>query len=137
MQAVFQITILVSSYEEAIAFYVSTLGFELLEDTRISDHRRWVVVSATGGCALVLALPENDAEAQVVGRQTAGRVAFFLGTDNIQRDYNDYLTKGVTFIQAPIVSEYGTVAIFTDPFGNKWDLIQHPPQHKFALLSGT
>lgn len=133
MQSVFQLTLLVPDYDEAIAFYVGKLGFELIEDTPISEGIRWVVVKANEGAALVLARAENEAERRAIGEQTAGRVAFFLATNDIDRDFERYEELGVGFSQSPTELPHGVVAIFADPFGNKWDLIQLPKDHRFGL----
>ena len=129
MQAIFQVTLLVDDYDEGLDFYVTKLGFTLLENTPLNETTRWVVVSAgegTEGCALVLAKPTSIDESAVVGKQTAQRVGFFLRTDDIERDYEVYQSHGVRFLQEPITHDYGTVAIFEDPFGTKWDLVQKP-----------
>lgn len=135
MQSIFQITLLVPDYDEALSFYVGQLGFELIEDTRINDQIRWVVVGVGNGCALLLAKPDNQSEAALIGNQTASRIGFFLGTNDILRDYEAYTEVGVSFIQEPIKHDHGSVAIFEDPFGNRWDLIEHPNGHHFKLTS--
>ena len=134
MQALFQITLLVSDYDEALGFYVSKLGFKLIEDSRIDDQKRWVVVSPGSGCAILLAKAVGDQKASI-GAQAGGRVGFFLGTDDFRLDYDRYRALGINFIREPIETEYGTVAVFEDLYGNQWDLIQHVVGHHFSLAS--
>ena len=136
MQSIFQITLLVPDYDQAIGFYYGKLGFEIIEDTRIDDSHRWVVIGVNGGCNLVLATPENAEQVAVVGQQVGGRVGFFLATDDIHRDFALYKNQEVEFIQNPTRLPHGTVAIFKDPFGNSWDLIELPHDHRAALESG-
>jgi catechol 2,3-dioxygenase-like lactoylglutathione lyase family enzyme len=132
MQSLIQITLVVDDYDDALAFYVGKLGFQLLEDTQLDEHKRWVVISCGEGAALLLAKAEGEQQ-QAVGHQTGGRVGFFLGTDNFVRDYKAYCSMGVIFVREPETSEYGTVAVFQDLYGNLWDLIEHRPGHRFAL----
>jgi catechol 2,3-dioxygenase-like lactoylglutathione lyase family enzyme len=129
MDSIFQVTLLVADYDQAVEFYVSTLGFELLEDTRLDESTRWIVVSPSKkgqGCALVLAKANNPSEASALGQQTGNRVSFFLLTDDVGQDYKALRSHGVKFVSEPITHDYGTVAIFEDPFGTKWDLIEKP-----------
>ncbi len=124
-QQLARIAIVVRDYDEAIAFYTERLGFELIEDTRISDVKRWVVVSPPGSeCALLFARAATDEQAACIGNQAGGRVILFLYTDNFERDYNRYRSNGIEFIRHPHDEEYGRVAVFVDLYGNKWDLIQ-------------
>ncbi|MFT7245862.1 MAG: catechol 2,3-dioxygenase-like lactoylglutathione lyase family enzyme [Candidatus Azotimanducaceae bacterium] len=132
MQSLIQITLVVDDYDDALAFYVGKLGFQLLEDTQLDEYKRWVVISCGEGAALLLAKAEGEQQ-QAVGHQTGGRVGFFLGTDNFGRDYKAYCSMGVIFVREPETSEYGTVAVFQDLYGNLWDLIEHRPGHRFAL----
>ena len=119
------ITVLVPDYDEAIAFFTGALGFELVEDTQLSETKRFVRVRPRGGeTALLLAQPKNDAERTAIGNQTGGRVAFFLHTDDFARDHAAFEAAGVAFIEKPRHEPYGTVAVFRDPFGNLWDLVQ-------------
>lgn len=117
--------ILVRDYDEAIAFYVGMLGFVLAQDTPLSATERWVVVSpdkdASGGIRLARAT--NDRQAQAVGDQAGGRVFLYLETDDFARDYAAYVARGVCFVEPPRVESYGTVAVFADLYGNRWDLI--------------
>ncbi|WP_296698402.1 VOC family protein [Algoriphagus sp.] len=120
-----QISILVNDYDEAIAFYSKTLGFELLEDTQLSETKRWVRVSPPGStCHLLLAKAANDTQESQVGFQSGGRVFLFLYTDDFWRDYNIYTERGVEFIREPSEEEFGTVSVFKDLYGNLWDLIE-------------
>jgi len=133
MQSLIQITLVVDEYDAALAFYVGKLGFQLLEDTQIDEYKRWVVVSCGHGAAIVLAKADGELQQQAVGQQAGGRVGFFLGTDDFARDYAAYRSKGVNFVREPATSEYGTVAVFEDLYGNLWDLIEHQPGHRFSL----
>ena len=124
-QLIANITLVVSDYDEAIAFYVDALGFELLEDTQLSDMKRWVRVAPPGAeTALLLAKADGPEQAAAIGNQTGGRGGFFLHTDDFARDHAAMLSKGVKFREEPRHESYGTVAVFEDPFGNLWDLIE-------------
>lgn len=125
-QHIARVTLVVDDYDEAIAFYTQKLNFELLEDTQLNAHKRWVLVAPPGGtsCALLLAKAANPTQSQHVGNQTGGRVGFFLFTDDFWRDYNDLTAKAVHFVRPPSEEEYGTVAVFEDLYGNLWDLVQ-------------
>ena len=120
------ITLLVPDYDAGIAFYVGQLGFTLIEDRAMSAAKRWVLVAPPGSRETRLLLAKADTPAQTarIGDQTGGRVAFFLTTDDFARDHAAMLAKGVVFLEAPRAEPYGTVAVFRDPFGNKWDLIE-------------
>jgi catechol 2,3-dioxygenase-like lactoylglutathione lyase family enzyme len=120
------VTLLVEDYDEAIAYYTGKLGFALLEDTRISASKRWVVVAPQGstGNGLLLARAAHEEQRRAVGRQSGGRVFLFLFTDDFQRDYLAYGQRGVVFSEQPRQEPYGVVAVFTDLYGNRWDLIQ-------------
>ncbi len=133
MQSIFQITLLVPDHDEAIAFYSGQLGFNLIEDTKIDDQNRWVVVGTDAGCHLVLAKTATASETAAMGNQVGGRVGFFLATDDIERDFELYRGNGVVFVQNPTELPHGKVAIFEDPFGNQWDLIELPHGHRAAL----
>lgn len=121
-----QIAIVVADYDEAIAFYTHKLHFTLLEDTVLSETKRWVRVAPPGAkeCSLLLAKAANAEQQSRVGNQTGGRVFLFLHTDNFQRDYQNLLLQGITIIRPPSNEAYGTVAVFEDLYGNLWDLIQ-------------
>jgi len=120
------VTVVVRDYDEAIAFYVDAVGFELLEDTRIDDEKRWVVVAPRGAreAGLLLARASAAEQEARVGDQTGGRVGWFLNTDAFDDDYERMRTAGVTFEEAPRREPYGKVAVFRDLYGNRWDLIQ-------------
>ena len=119
-----QVSIVVKDYDEAINFYTNKLGFELTEDTRLSETKRWVLVSPPGSsCKLLLAKAANDEQKSRIGNQTGGRVFLFLHTDDFWRDYNRYMQNNIEFVRPPSVEEYGTVAVFKDLYGNMWDLI--------------
>ena len=120
------ITILIADYDDAIAFYVGVLGFDLIEDTRLSDKKRWVLVAppGSGETRLLLARADGPQQSAAIGNQSGGRVFLFLQTDNFSRDHETMLQKGVRFLEEPRCEPYGTVAVFEDPFGNKWDLIE-------------
>ena len=120
------VTVVVPDYDAAIAFYVGKLGFQLIEDTRQSGSKRWILVSPPGAAEsrLLLAKADSDRQYQAIGNQTGGRVFLFLATDDFDRDYAAYMRAGVEFVEEPRVEPYGKVAVFRDPFGNKWDLIQ-------------
>jgi catechol 2,3-dioxygenase-like lactoylglutathione lyase family enzyme len=119
------ITLLVKDYDEAISFYTTSLRFTLVEDTDMGDGKRWVLVTPPGGetTALLLAKASTPQQNNSVGSQTGERVCLFLYTDNFWRDYKDMKSKGVTFLEEPRVEEYGTVVVFQDLYGNKWDFI--------------
>ncbi len=119
--------IVVRDYDEAIDFYVGTLGFELVQDEyQPEQDKRWVVVAPPGSTEsqLLLARAANDEQSSRIGNQTGGRVFLFLYTDDFQRDYEAYKARGVRFVREPKTEEYGTVAVFEDLHGNLWDLIE-------------
>ncbi|HEV8393425.1 MAG TPA: VOC family protein [Vicinamibacterales bacterium] len=125
-QTIALVTLVVRDYDEAIAFFTQTLKFVLVEDTYVPEQdKRWVVVAppGAGSTGLVLGRASTDEQRAAVGRQTGGRVAFFLRTDDFWRDHRDLVTAGVTFVRAPRVEPYGTVAVFADLYGNLWDLV--------------
>jgi len=126
MQRLALATLLVRDYDEAIAYYVGALGFILQEDTMISPAKRWVVVAPAldSGGALLLALADTEAQRASLGRQTGGRVGFFLHTDNFMRDYTRMQAAGVDFQEEPRHEPYGTVVVFADLYGNRWDLLE-------------
>lgn len=126
-QSIDQLSLVVRDYDEAIAFYVGTLGFTLVEDTAMpAQAKRWVVVAppGTGGVRLLLARAVGEAQLARVGDQTGGRVFLFLYTDDFWRDFNAYTARGVVFVREPKDEPYGTVAVFQDLYGNLWDLVQ-------------
>jgi catechol 2,3-dioxygenase-like lactoylglutathione lyase family enzyme len=120
------IAILVKNYDEAIAFYTKKLNFTLVEDSKLSETKRWVLVKPKGDgqCCLLLAQASTEQQAGMVGDQTGGRVFLFLYTDDFWRDYNNMLEQQIHFVRPPIKESYGTVAVFEDLYGNRWDLIE-------------
>jgi catechol 2,3-dioxygenase-like lactoylglutathione lyase family enzyme len=126
------LALVVRDYDEAIAFYTQKLGFELLEDTyQPEQDKRWVVVAPkeSNGATLLLARAFKPQQEAFVGNQAGGRVFLFLATDDFERDYQTFLERGVTFVREPKTTEYGTVAVFEDLYGNLWDLIKYAPDH--------
>jgi catechol 2,3-dioxygenase-like lactoylglutathione lyase family enzyme len=125
-QAITAVSLVVRDYDEAIAFYTRTLGFVLLEDTPREPGKRWVMIAPPGSpeCRLLLAKAKNEAEAKCIGQQTGGRVFLFLHTDDFWRDYRRMQAGGVKFCEEPREEAYGTVVVFEDLYGNKWDFIQ-------------
>ena len=124
MQRLAFLSILVPSYEAGLAFFVDTLGFDLLEDTDLGD-KRWVKVAPKGAeTAFLLARAATPEQVAAIGQQGGGRVWLFLETDDFARDHEVFLANGVTFEEPPRHEPYGTVAVFNDPFGNRWDLIE-------------
>ncbi|MBK6777799.1 MAG: VOC family protein [Flavobacteriales bacterium] len=128
MQRIAQLALVVADYDEAIAFYTEKLGFALVEDTRLSDTKRWVVVAPPGntGCTLLLAKAVTDEQRSRIGNQTGGRVFLFLHTDDLKRDHVRLLEQGVTIVRPIAVEAWGTVLVFADLYGNLWDLIEPP-----------
>jgi catechol 2,3-dioxygenase-like lactoylglutathione lyase family enzyme len=121
------VSLVVRDYDEALGFFIGTLGFELLEDSYVPElEKRWVVVKprGTSGTHLLLARASSEEQASRVGNQTGGRVSFFLYTDDFWRDYEAYRAKGIRFVRPPKREPYGTVAVFEDLYGNRWDLLQ-------------
>src|SRR5215475_1662449 len=122
-QSIVLVALVVSDYDEAIDFYVNTLGFSLVEDTYIPEQdKRWVVVSPPGASEsrLLLARAVGAEQAARIGNQTGGRVFLFLHTDDFWRDFHAYQTKGIIFVRAPQEESYGTLAVFQDLYGNLW-----------------
>jgi len=126
------VSLVVRDYEEALAFYVGTLGFRLVEDTPVpAQGKRWVVVSPGGsGAHLLLAKASSQDQLSRVGNQTGGRVFLFLYTDDCLRDCREFKSKGVRFVREPEQQPHGTVAVFADLYGNQWDLIQPNAQNR-------
>jgi catechol 2,3-dioxygenase-like lactoylglutathione lyase family enzyme len=120
------VALLVRDYDEAIAFFVGVLGFRLVEDTALGNGKRWVLVSPGGGASVLLARAATPEQQAHVGNQTGGRVAFFLHTNDFERDHRDFSARGVRFVEGPRSEAYGKVAVFLDLYGNKWDLIERP-----------
>ncbi|WP_260582617.1 VOC family protein [Sphingopyxis sp. PET50] len=128
-QSLAHIALVVRDYDETIDFYVGTLGFTLVaDDYQPAQDKRWVLVAPPGnppgGATILLARAANDEQASFIGNQSGGRVFLFLQTDDFRRDYQRLLDKGVRIARAPVEADYGTVAVFLDLYGNKWDLIE-------------
>jgi catechol 2,3-dioxygenase-like lactoylglutathione lyase family enzyme len=121
-----QVTLVVRDYDEAIAFFTKVMRFQLIEDTALAGGKRWVVVAPAGnrGAAILLAKAASDDQTNHVGNQTGDRVSFFLETDDFWEDHRHLISHGVIFAEPPREEPYGTVAVFRDLYGNKWDLIQ-------------
>jgi len=126
MQTLGHVALVVREYDEAIAFFTRTLGFHLVEDTVLSDQKRWVVVAPPGsqGTTLLLARAATPEQASHIGNQTGGKVFLFLQTDDFWRDYHQLKSRNVNFVRPPSEESYGTVAVFEDLYGNQWDLLQ-------------
>lgn len=125
-QYIAQFALVVKDYDEAIDYYTKKLNFELIEDTKQSEEKRWVLVKPKGSSetAILLAKAVNEEQKSRVGNQTGGRVFLFLYTDNFWRDYNQMQEKGIKFIKEPKEEAYGTVAVFEDLYRNIWDLLE-------------
>jgi catechol 2,3-dioxygenase-like lactoylglutathione lyase family enzyme len=119
------ITLLVKDYDEAIEFFTGKLGFTLIEDTPVSESKRWVVISPPGssGCNILLAKAVGEEQQSRVGNQTGGRVFLFLYTDDFDRDYQNLIDQDIAIVREPRVETYGKVAVFSDLYANLWDLI--------------
>ena len=124
-QQIFAVTLVVPDYDRALEFYVGKLGFNVIEDID-QGNKRWVTIAPPGasGPSLVLGRAEDDAQRAAIGNQTGGRVFLFLQTDDFARDHAAMLKAGVTFEEPPRREDYGTVAVWRDPFGNRWDLLE-------------
>ena len=135
-QRIAHIALLVKDYDEAIEFYTKKLDFALLEDTRIDEKKRWVLIAPPGAteCCLLLAKAANERQIESLGNQTGGRVGFFLFTDDFWRDYNKMTERNISFVRPPTEFEYGTVAVFEDLYGNMWDLIE-PNENNKGLIN--
>ena len=132
-QSIATLSLVVHDYDEAITYYTGALGFRLVEDrpqpTASQPDKRWVLVAPpgadnAGACRLLLAKAKNATELAAVGNQTGGRVFLFLHTDDFHRDHRAFQARGVEFLEAPRKEDYGTVAVFRDLYGNKWDLLE-------------
>lgn len=131
-QRIAHVALVVKDYDDAIEFYTQKLDFSLLEDTRIDENKRWVLIAPPGAkeCCLLLAKAANERQAESIGNQTGGRIGFFLFTDDFWRDYNKMKEREVSFVRTPTEFEYGTVAVFEDLYGNLWDLIEPNKNNK-------
>ncbi|WP_411065856.1 VOC family protein [Vibrio rotiferianus] len=125
-QQIGNVALVVENYDDAIEFYTQKLQFTLVEDTDLGGGKRWVQVSPpnSNGTNLLLAQASTEAQSHVVGNQTGGRVFLFLQTNDFWRDYELMKSNGVVFLEEPRVEEYGTVVVFQDLYGTKWDLLQ-------------
>lgn len=129
-QTIGYVSLVVRDYDEAISFFTQTLGFDLIEDAPSKDRegcdKRWVLIAprSSRGAQILLAKASNEEETSRIGNQTGGRVFLFLQTDDFWRDYNALKKKGVKFVREPKEENYGTVAVFADLYGNRWDLLQ-------------
>ena len=134
-QRIAHVALVVEDYDDAIEFYTQKLEFELLEDTRIDDQKRWVMVAPPGAkeCCLLLAKANGDRQRASIGNQTGGRVGLFLFTDDFWRDYNKMVQREIRFVRLPTDFDYGTVAVFEDLYGNLWDLIE-PNENNKGLI---
>ena len=121
------VSLVVRDYDEAVAFFTGALQFNLVEDTDLGNGKRWVVVAPSkgAGTALLLAKARTASQEDHIGNQTGGRVFLFLSTDDFWRDYQEMASRGVRFAEEPRREEYGTVAVFLDLYGNRWDLVEY------------
>jgi catechol 2,3-dioxygenase-like lactoylglutathione lyase family enzyme len=131
-QRIAHIALVVKDYDEAIDFYTKKLDFILLEDTKLDEEKRWVLVAPPGSkqCSLLLAKAANERQSESIGNQTGGRVGFFLFTDDFWRDFNKMTDRKINFVRPPNKFDYGTVAVFQDLYGNMWDLIEPNEKNK-------
>jgi len=131
-QRIAHITLVVKDYDEAIEFYTKKLDFRLLEDTKLNEEKRWVMIAPSGSkeCSILLAKATNEEQSKSIGNQTGGRVFLFLFTDNFWRDYNKMIDRAINFVRLPTEYEYGRVAVFQDLYGNLWDLIEPNESNK-------
>lgn len=125
-QRIAHIALVIEDYDEAIQFYTEKLNFTLVEDTVLTETKRWVLVAPKGAneCHLLLAKAANDDQKSRIGNQTGGRVFLFLHTDDFWRDYNRLIDKEIKIVRTPTEESYGTVAVFEDLYGNLWDLVE-------------
>ena len=126
IQQIAHVTLLVNDYDEAIKFYTEKLYFNLVENTYLSETKRWVLIAppGSGGCSLLLAKAASEEQRRSVGNQAGGRVFLFLYTDNFKKDYQNLISQGISIEREPSNESYGTVAVFKDLYGNLWDLIE-------------
>ena len=118
------IALVVRDYDEAIAFFTQKIGFTLIEDTKLSETKRWVRIGLDDGAEILLARADGEVQEAAIGNQHGGRVGFFINTDNFEREYRRLLAAGVEFARPPKREDYGIVAVFRDLYGNLWDLIE-------------
>ena len=134
-QSIVHIALVVRDYDEAIDFYVNTLGFELLDDTyQPEQDKRWVVVAPPGGSGttILLARASKPEQEPFIGNQAGGRIFLFLNTDDFWRDFDRLKQRGVRIVREPKQQDYGMVAVFADLYGNQWDLLQLNDHHPIA-----
>ena len=138
-QFIAHLALVVKDYDEAINFYSQKLGFRLIEDTVLSETKRWVIVAppGTGDCSILLAKANGAEQLKAVGNQTGGRVFLFLYTDDFYRDFRTMVEKGIHFIRPPVKETYGIVAVFEDLYGNLWDLIEPSAKEKINKLRNS
>jgi len=136
MQTLGHVALVVRDYDEALAFFTGTLNFKVIEDTRLSEDKRWVLIAPPGspGTSLLLARAATPEQVSRIGNQTGGRVFLFLHTDDFWRDYREMIARKVKFTRPPSEESYGTVAVFEDLYGNQWDLLQLRPGHVLGTL---
>lgn len=135
-QSIAHVALVVKDYDESIAFFTKKLNFTLVEDTyQPEQDKRWVVVAPPGssGTSLLLARASNSEQETFIGKQSGGRVFLFLATDDFWRDYNDMIAKDIHFVREPKTTDYGTVAVFEDLYGNLWDLLEFVPGHPMRI----
>ena len=135
-QRLAHIALVVNDYDEAIRFYTEKLHFDLVEDTQLSDTKRWVIVKPRGtdGCSLLLAKAATEEQRSRVGNQTGGRVFLFLHTNDFKKDYQNLLDNQIEIVRQPQQEIYGMVAVFKDLYGNLWDMIEPANTKKNDLL---
>jgi catechol 2,3-dioxygenase-like lactoylglutathione lyase family enzyme len=134
-QSLLHTALVVRDYDEALAFYVGKLGFDLIEDTyQPEQDKRWVVVAPPGssGSTILLARASKPEQERFIGDQAGGRVFLFLKTNDFERDYARYVAAGIEFVRPPTQFDYGKVAVFKDLYGTLWDLVEHVPDHALA-----
>jgi catechol 2,3-dioxygenase-like lactoylglutathione lyase family enzyme len=137
-QSIVHVALVVRDYDEAIQFYTEKLNFTVIEDAyQPQQEKRWVLIAPPGskGTSLLLARASAPEQERVIGNQTGGRVFLFLGTDDFWRDFRRMTALGITFVRAPKVESYGTVAVFEDLYGNLWDLLEWSPSHPLRSAS--
>ncbi|RKR15387.1 catechol 2,3-dioxygenase-like lactoylglutathione lyase family enzyme [Maribacter vaceletii] len=134
-QRIAHIALVVKDYDEAIEFYTKKLDFKLIEDTKLTEEKRWVMVAPNGAkeCCLLLAKAANEQQAASIGNQSGGRVFLFLFTDNFWRDYKKMVDREIKFVRPPEQMDYGMVAVFEDLYGNMWDLLEPNEKNKGVL----
>ncbi|BDS11370.1 VOC family protein [Aureispira anguillae] len=134
-QRIAHIALVVKEYDEALQFYTEKLDFTIIEDTKLSETKRWVVIAPPGAeeCCLLLAKAADKEQEKAIGNQTGGRVFLFLFTDDFWRDYQKMLDRGIHFVRPPKEEPYGRVAVFEDLYGNLWDLLEPNEQNKGVL----